>query len=192
MAVRANASKLKRNAQKVKDQLRQIDSETGYVVRDVMDEDLIDAIDTELSSVDYSRQVGFNKDLFISNLRSTLREDADGSWIIDPWEAGGSEEELDLITGVREEINGRTQSLWHEGKGRTSSFFRLIYANASARQDLAFLREQIWGDLTPQWYLLNYGSPEADQPATMFIEKALSNQPIDRIKRIAKGILKWE
>jgi hypothetical protein len=177
------------NSRKFQRRMAKLANATGTVNTVVMREaaiDIVENIAIELAAIGTSRQVGFDPDLFIANLRATLRQDAQGAWEIDPWEAGGDEDDLDLITDERAMINDRDQTLWHQGKGRTASFFRLIYNNNVARTEMSEARRSVWGDRTPQWYLINYGSPIALQPAEHFIERALSASPIVVIKRSIK------
>jgi hypothetical protein len=191
MAVRADASKMKRK-------LRNLIAATGSIDSVEMLEaadDVVDAIAVELRAVDTSTQVGFDEQLFISNLRATIRKDTTGAWTIDPWEAGGDQNDLDRIAGRGGpfDLGGRaSKSLWHMGKKRTDAFFRLIYNNAQARADLARLRQGVWGNTTPQWYLIEFGSIEGQQTPTHFIEKALSKVPLTRLytsikKRLQQG-----
>lgn len=177
------------NSRKFQRRMAKLSAATGTVNTVVMLEaarDVVENIAAELRAIDTSRQVGFDAELFISNLRSTLRQDAQGAWEIDPWEAGGDEDDLDLITDERAMINDRDQTLWHQGKGRTDSFFRLIYNNNVARSQMSEARRSVWGDRTPQWYLIEYGSVIGQQPPEAFIERALSASPIVVIKRAVK------
>lgn len=178
MVVRADGSRMKRKLKNLIEAVKDVEtvdmSDAAF--------DIVDAIAAELAAVEHT-QVGFNENLFITNLRASVRRDATGAWTVDPWEAGGDENDFEQIAGRASVQLGErnSKSLWHMGKGRTDAFFRLIYSNAQARNDLARARQEVWGDKTPQWYLINEGSPIAGQPATHFIDKALSTVPLTRL-----------
>lgn len=183
---KANASNFKR---KMRNLQRATEAVNDTVMLDAA-EDVVDDIAVELASIDTSTQVGFDADLFIQNLRQTLDKDETGAWTIDPWEAGGDEEDFEQIAG--KEFGPVTigdhsaNSLWHAGTGRYADFWRLIHSNAAARFDLATLRQEVWGDKTPQWYLLNYGFLAAGQEPTHFLENALDRTPISRVRTAIK------
>lgn len=188
MPVKFDASNFKRKM----GNLSQRVSTVNEVVMKESARDLIESIRIELAAVDTTLQVGFDPELFINNLRLTLAKDQDGTWSIDPWLAGGTEADLEQIAGRGGpfEIGEHTsKSLWHMGTGRTDAFFRLILGNVSARGDLAALRQGVWREKTPQWFLINYGSTVGQQPAEYFIEKAASTVREVVIKRNIKNYL---
>lgn len=180
MPVRANASKLKRKVENLQ-------RATGRVNAEIMREavlDLVDGIESELHSIDFENQTGFDPDQFIENLRNSLGKRRvnviDGPWSIDPW-ATGNEDDLEDISGIKD--------LWHMGKIRTEAYFRLIQGNPEANAELADERQSVWGERTPQWFLLEFGSPAAAQPATGFIQRAIDSVDTSRSMRLIQRFL---
>lgn len=139
--------------------------------------EVVESIAIELRQSQPEDQVGFDAAQFLSNLRATLYKDSNNTWQLDPLEAGGDEGDFEAIGGS----GNRADHLWHAGTVHTEAFFRRIRFNSSRSAHLAGARQSVWGDLTPQWHLLNYGSPEADQPATFFLENGIASAELDGI-----------
>jgi hypothetical protein len=178
---RADASRLRRKLSRLRDTVAAINDEQMF---DAADE-FIDNVNSELASTDTDNQVGFNPDQFISNLRQTLSRAPDGAWEVNPLEAGGDEGDFEEIGGQYK----RGDHLWHGGTGNTAAFFRRVMSDAQEQAGLARRRQNVWGDKTPQWYLLNYGSPEAGQPPTNFLENAVDNTNLEGTRaRIQAGL----
>lgn len=186
--VRADASKLKRKMAGVEAATKRVND----TIMRSMAEDIVDDIEAELFAIDTSLQTGFEPALFVANLAATLRKDSEGFWIIDPWEAGGNEEDFEMIAGDDfSQILGEhgSKSLWHAGTGATDRYFQFIHSNVQARNDLGEARQDIWGGLTPQWFLLEFGSPEASQPDTHFIQNALDAAPVSEVRAAINRVL---
>lgn len=174
MAVRANASRLVARMRRFISKVQNVEE----AILPEVEEDLIDRIERNLLSSNYQVQVGFDPHQFIRNLRATSHVDPTGRLVIDPMLAGGSEADLEEITGVRIPTQNfgrhRTTSLWHEHKLRGEAFYRFVYSRPDAKSEIAAARQRIWGGKTPQWFLIEFGTTGANPPQTAqrFIERA--------------------
>lgn len=57
------------------------------------------------------------------------------------------------------EAIGQVPDLWHFGQNRAEQFRKQVYDYPDIRAELAAERQSIWGEKTPQWYLLENGYP---------------------------------
>lgn len=87
------------------------------------------------------------------------------------------------------EAIGEIPDLWHFGQRRGEAFRRQVFDYPDKRDDLARMRQAIWGDKTPQWYLLEHGYPGDGAypavPAANFIATATRSDRMTLLLRNA-------
>lgn len=104
-----------------------------------------------------SSQVGFDMRQWVAN--TAYPEYAgDGVWGIFNVEKMGTYEDFEQIAQSPKSGVPRDEMLWHTGRRMGDSFRRLVYQNIGSRYALSEARQAVWGDKTPQWWLLNYGN----------------------------------
>lgn len=113
-------------------------------------------------------QVGFDVQQFNRNIESVEVLPQGGFGILNV-QRMGTESDYEQIAGV--------QGAWHMGTKRGSSFGRFIAARPSDVDEVAAIRQSIWGERTPQWFLLNDGNAQfvgsyAPRAGTHTIERA--------------------
>jgi hypothetical protein len=98
-------------------------------------------------------QVGFNLNQFIANIAEPGPLEVSGArgtvGILDT-ERMGTEGDLDAISG--------DPKLWHFGSRNAVAFKLGVFDHPDVRDELARARQAVWGDKTPQWYLLENGT----------------------------------
>lgn len=103
-----------------------------------------------------NEQVGFDFGLWMENTRNV--EYVDEHWAIFNVRRMGTYEDFERIRQPARSGISREDMLWHTGMRMNDSFRRLIMDRPANRQALAEARREVWGDTTPQWWLLNYGN----------------------------------
>jgi hypothetical protein len=122
-------------------------------------------------------QVGFDLSQFLNNIRDPGPLDINGArgtvGILDQ-ERMGTLEDFDAISDDPE--------LWHFGGGRGDLFRREVFEVPEEREDLEQRRRAVWGEKTPQWYLLENGFTGTGAyppvPASHFIALATRSDKI--------------
>jgi hypothetical protein len=102
-------------------------------------------------------QVGFDFAKWLDNTRR-VEFISGGAWGIFNIEAMGTAEDYERISQAPKQGLPKDEVLWHMGMRMNDSFRRLVMERPSNRSSLAQARQAIWGDKTPQWWLLNYGN----------------------------------
>jgi hypothetical protein len=108
-------------------------------------------------AVQDSGQVGFDFDRWVQNTKYPESDGSGAFWGIFNKERMGTYEDFEQIAQSPKSV-GRDELLWHTGRRMGDSFRRLVYQNVGSRYALAEARQAVWGDKTPQWWLLNYGN----------------------------------
>lgn len=139
-------------------------------------------------------QVGFDLGQFQENIATPgpLRVTAPGVGsigILDP-ERMGTVEDFDAIADF--------PGLFHQGTGdRSGTWEHVVYPTIPLREEVAAMRRGVWGDRTPQWYLLENGfsgnGAFPPTPAHHFVADATSplpirNRIIQAFRRLIRGI----
>lgn len=144
-----------------------------YRLSDVALETIQDVSENAVTRLaDREDQVGFDLRQFLQNIRNPgplVIEGGMGTVGILHEPTMGTEGDFEAIAGIR--------GLWHEGHRAGLAFKLGVFDDPDIREELARSRQQVWGDKTPQWYLLENGTlgvagayPQA--PPTHFIASA--------------------
>ena len=168
MPMTADASRLRQRIKQIRDAVEHL---APLKLHDVA-QDAIAAVSQQALSDLAGRedQVGFDLAQFLRNISQSGPLVTEGSGratigILDTTRMG-TLIDFDRILGIPE--------LWHQGTGKGDTFRRFVFENEARRDKVALLRQAVWGDKTPQWYLLNYGYGGGDAypavPASHFIE----------------------
>ncbi len=163
------------NATRLKSRLRQITEATRlapYALSDVAVDTIGDVSSNALAMLaGREDQVGFDLSQFLQNIRDPgplAVNGAHGQVGILDTERMGTVEDFDLISDDPE--------LWHFGTKRGDLFRREVFEDPAEQEDLGLRRKAIWGDKTPQWYLMEYGYTGTGAyppvPASHFIQSA--------------------
>lgn len=174
MAVKADATQVKRRVNKLAKELQPISKRA-------MRKAALDTVkEVEISA--YRRvavrndQVGFDFFQFIENIQG-VTPDGTGYAILDT-------DKMGTINDF-EEIRG--EKLWHQGTRGGDKFRQAVYQNDERRAELAEERKAFWGDKTPQWILIEFGSSTGGEyppvPAAHFIGKVRDGGTIFRAWR---------
>lgn len=103
-----------------------------------------------------NEQIGFDFAKWLNNTRTPqVVDDRVGIFNV---RVMGTYEDFERISQAPKSGIDKEDMLWHTGMRMDDSFRRLIMQRPANRQALSEARRQVWGDVTPQWWLLNYGN----------------------------------
>lgn len=187
--IRANAAQLKSRLNKITEATRL----APYALSAVAVDTIGDVSNNALTSLaGREDQVGFDLAQFIQNIRDPGPLEVNGGRgqvsILDQ-ERMGTVEDFDLIAD--------DPHLWHFGTGHAELFRQDVFEDPEARDDLERKRRAIWGDKTPQWYLMENGFSGAGAyppvPAAHFVASAtradrIALKLINAMNGLFKGI----
>lgn len=172
MQIRARA-----NATRLTSRVRQLINATRmapYALSEVAVQTIGDVSDNVVTRVaSREDQVGFDINQFLQNIRDPgpieVFGTAQGTVGILDTQKMGTIEDLEAIS--------HDPRLWHAGHRAGEKFRIAVFDDPDVRDELARARQAIWGDRTPQWYLLEHGTlgvpgayPQA--PPAHFIQSA--------------------
>jgi hypothetical protein len=127
-------------------------------------------------------QVGFDLFQFIDNIQGIFDDGSGGVSILDT-NRMGTVEDFEAI--------GDDKTLWHMGTGSGEKFRKSVFSKHSARSSLSARRQGVWGETTPQWLLMEFGSHSGGEyppvPAAHFIG-AVRDDPNKILKRWLRDI----
>jgi len=163
------------NAARLRSRLKQITEATRlapYALSDVAVDTIGDVSSNALAMLaGREDQVGFDLAQFLQNIRDPgplAVVGGHGTVSILDQERMGTVEDFDLIAD--------DPSLWHFGGRRGDLFRESVFNDPEEREDLERARRAIWGDKTPQWYLMENGFTGTGAyppvPASHFIASA--------------------
>lgn len=191
---------IRANATRLKSRLRQITEATRlapYALSDVAVQTIGDVSSNALSRlVGREDQVGFDLAQFIRNISQPGPLEivgARGTVGILHEPTMGTLEDFEAIAN----LPGADQHLWHQHGGRGDVFKRAVFDYPDIREELARDRQSVWGDRTPQWYLMENGfsggGAYPDVPAAKFIASATRNDKMvlrlrNAMTRLFRGI----
>jgi hypothetical protein len=159
----------------MKSRLRQISEATRfapYALSTVAVETIGDVRDSAVQRLaGREDQVGFDLPQFLENIREpgtlSVRGARGSVGILDEWKMG-TVEDFDAISA--------DPTLWHARRGQAELFRLRVFNRPDLREELAADRQAVWGDKTPQWYLMENGYSGGDAfppvPAAHFIASA--------------------
>lgn len=169
MPVQANASRLLRRVRQVRDAVATI---APYKLIDVAQDAIGEVNNEALARLSHrDDQIGFDLAQFLRNI-----EQAGPLVILGPGRATiGILDQIKMGTVEDFERIAHQPGLFHHHTGNELSI-REVYENEGTRESLARARRGVWGDRTPQWYLLEYGyqgdGAYPPVPAANFISSA--------------------
>lgn len=167
------------NAARLKSRLREITEATKlapYALSEVAVDTIGDVSANALGRLaGREDQVGFDLAQFIQNIRDPGQLEVSGGrgkvGILDQ-EVMGTAADFELIGN----IPGTDTHLWHQHGKQGQIFKQEVFDYPAIRDELARDRQSIWGDRTPQWYLMENGFTGGGEyppvPAAHFIASA--------------------
>lgn len=148
-----------------------------YALSDVAVETIGEVSNTALERLSGREdQVGFDLAQFLRNISQPghlIVTGAQGTVGILDQDMMGTAEDFERIGDIAPDSSGNAQHLWHQHGRRGDAFRRAVFDYPDVRAELARDRQSVWGDRTPQWYLLENGSSTGGEypavPASHFI-----------------------